>query len=259
MEVTTGTVSLDGRGDGIFSLRLSNPAKRNALTSGMWDIIIAHLQDLARADCRAIVIAGDGDHFCSGADVSDLGASKNGKSNTELTAEGLELLRRISVPTIAAIRGTCLGGGLALALACDFQIADDTARLGIPAARLGMVFSVRQTRILIAQVGAMNAKKLLLSGQPVTAADAHAMGLVSEVCDSSVEERALALARTLTGNAPLAIAGSKKIILDAVDAIVERPVDPALEDAVQAAKNSHDHAEAKRAFAEKRKPVFSGR
>jgi enoyl-CoA hydratase/carnithine racemase len=258
MEVT-GAVSLEDRGDGIFSLQLSNPTKRNALTSGMWDTIIAHLQELARTDCRALVIAGGGDHFCSGADVSDLGASKNGKSNADLTAEGLELLRRTSVPTIAAIRGTCLGGGLALALACDFQIADDTARLGIPAARLGLVFSVRQTRILIAQVGAMNAKKLLLSGQPVTAAEARTMGLVSEVCDNSVEERALALARTLTGNAPLALAGSKKIILDAVDAIVERPVAPALEDAVQAAKNSDDHAEAKRAFAEKRKPMFTGR
>jgi enoyl-CoA hydratase/carnithine racemase len=256
---STAAVNLLQHGDGIFSLELSNPSKRNALTPGMWEVVIAHLQSLPSAGCRVIIVHGYGDHFCSGADVSSLGSTASGKNPTAITAEGLETLRSIRVPTIAAIRGSCLGGGLAVAMACDFQIADASARFGIPAARLGLVFSVRQTRILVTQVGLASARRLLLLGETVSAEEARVMGLVSEVSAMPVHERAMALACSLVENAPLSLEGSKKVLLDAVEATTERPIDATLEDMIGNAKESQDHAEAKRAFAEKRKPVFSGR
>jgi enoyl-CoA hydratase/carnithine racemase len=252
-------VNLRRHGDAIFCLELSNPAKRNALTSEMWQSLITHLNNLSQENCRAIILCGKGDDFCSGADVANLGTIKGDSSAADLTAEGLHLVRHIRVPTIAAIRGSCIGGGLALAMACDFQIADTTARLGIPAARLGLVFSVRQTRILVAQVGVANTRRLLFLAETLKADAAHAMGLVSEICMGSVHDRAIEMARTLVENAPLALGGSKKIILDAIDAITDRHVEPSLEEFVQVAKNSEDHAQAKRAFSEKRKPVFVGR
>ena len=158
---------------------------------------------------------------------------------------------------IAAISGYCLGGGCHLALACDFRFADPAAKLGIPSAKLSIVYGVKSVQRLLAIAGLANAKRMLYSGERYDAARAQSMGLVDEVCDDVVSA-AVSYAGTLAGNAPLSIAGAKFMLngLSMGDGGLDVA---AAQRMIDLAADSEDFREGRRAFAEKRTPRFRGR
>lgn len=248
---------------GIAWVVLDRPARRNAVTASMWRTLGAIFTELgASDDVRVIVLTGSGEHFCAGADIGEFGDVRTGPDATrayERDVEACEAAIAASPrPTIAAIRGYCLGGGCGLALACDFRLADRTARFGIPAARLGIVYGVQECRNVLNVVGLANAKRILFTGQRFDAAAAARMGLVDEVVDGSLEDAVRGFAATLAENAPLSIAGAKRILTALAHGAVE-PQAPEIAAAIERATESQDYQEGVRAFLEKRRPLFTGR
>lgn len=160
-------------------------------------------------------------------------------------------------PVIAAISGYCLGGGCHLALACDFRFADDTAKVGIPSAKLSIVYGVKSVQRLLAIAGVVNAKLMLYSGERYDAVQARSMGLVDEIRDD-VRAAAVEYAGTLAGNAPLSIAGAKFMLntLSMGDGGLDVA---AAQRMIDVAADSEDFREGRLAFTEKRAPRFRGR
>lgn len=250
--------------DGIGWLWIDNQPRLNAMTLAMWHELGAGVTRLSAApDVRVIVIAGRGDRaFCSGGDISEFGEHRSGPTAMETYdvagKEALTLLARSPKPTIAMVQGHCIGGGVAIAIRCDLRIAGDTARLSIPAARLGLSYDYDSIRLLVGLVGPANAKHILYAARPFPAQEAAARGLVSEcVPPGQLEEHVRALAAGIAANAPLSIAASK-LIVDMVLADREHTDLQACRRAEQACLASEDYAEATRAFMEKRPPVFTG-
>ena len=167
-------------------------------------------------------------------------------------------LRDCRKPTIAAVSGYGMGGGCALALACDFRVGDATTRMGIPAARLGVVYGELDCAMLHRQVGLANAKRVLYSGRAFDVGECAAMGLVDIVASDTALEGAHALAAEIAGNAPLSLAGSK-LVLEALAAGSAAARHAEIAASIEGAMNSADYREGARAFLEKRKPVFTGR
>jgi len=263
VERAVSDILVDIGADGVATLTLNRPEKRNTVRHAMWhDIkaITARLQ--ADPQVRAVVLTGAGEHFSAGADISEFQDLRKDVATTarfEADIEaGEEALLGFGKPTIAAISGFCLGAGCALILSCDLRIADGSARFGIPAARLGIVYSLRDTRVLYNVVGLANAKRILFTGDQFDAAQAQRMGLVDDVVTGSVLAEAKALAARIAANAPLSVSGSKTIL----NAIAEG--DPEhrareIRELQDIAHTSEDHLEAVRAFMSKRRPVFKGR
>jgi enoyl-CoA hydratase/carnithine racemase len=248
---------------GLAWVVLDRPARRNALTLTMWRELRDRLAELGAADdVRVIVLAGSGEHFCAGADIGEFEDARSTVADAQQYEEAVdactETLYQVAKPTIAAIRGFCLGGGCGLAMACDFRLAHTSARFAIPAARLGIVYGVRDTQNLLALVGLAGAKRLLFTARQIDAAEAARIGLADEVVDGSVEDAARALAATLAENAPLSIAGAK-LILTALVRGETREKRPEIEAALARSVASADYREGVRAFAEKRRPIFTGR
>src|SRR5450756_247039 len=199
--------------DRVGIVSLNRPQARNAVTLAMWRelaTIFAHLA--ADDDVRAVVLTGSGADFCVGADVTEFGRIRENRDQSaayEVAVDACSAaIADIAKPVIAAITGYCLGGGCHLALACDFRLADHTAKLGIPSARLSIVYGVKSVQRLLATVGIANAKRMLYSGERYDAARSQSMGLVDEVGDDALAA-AVAYAKKLACNAPLSIAGAK--------------------------------------------------
>ena len=167
-------------------------------------------------------------------------------------------IRDCHKPTIAAISDYAIGGGCGLALACDFRIADHSARMGITAGRLGIVYSVLDCDLLYRQVGLANAKRVLFSAQHFAIDDCAAMGLVDMVAPDTALAAAQAHAAMIAANAPLSVAGSK-LILEAIAAGETEAREHEIEAAIDRAMASADYHEGARAFTEKRRPNFTGR
>ena len=248
--------------DHVGIVSLNRPEVRNAVTLSMWRELANIFSKLARdGDVRAIVLTGSGSDFCVGADVSEFDTLRENRDQSaeyEIAVDNCSAaIANVSKPVIAAISGYCLGGGCHLALACDFRFADPSAKLGIPSAKLSIVYGVKSVQRLLAITGLANAKRMLYSGERYDAVRAQAMGLVDEICDSAVSA-AVGYAKTLANNAPLSIAGAKFMLNNlsmgngALDmAAAQRLIDRAAD--------SQDFREGRRAFAEKRAPRFSGR
>jgi len=246
-------------------LVFNNPARRNAVSLDMWqaipEILGAYESDPA---VRVIVLRGAGDKaFVSGADISEF---EQNRSSPEAIARYEEIgtkaqaaIEQARKPTIAMIHGFCMGGGVGVALACDLRIASESARFGIPAARLGISYRLHGILRLIELVGPSFAKEIFYTARRFTAAEAHGMGLVNRVLpDGGLEEFVRSYAAMIGENAPLSLAAAKGIIAEATkpsDAI-DRARCEAL---VRGCFNSEDYVEGRRAFMEKRKPVFRGR
>ncbi len=246
-------------------LIFDNPARRNAVSLAMWQAIPKVLEDFAADPAvRVVVLAGAGDKaFVSGADISQFEsqrASPEAVQRYEEIAEGAQQrLHDFDKPLLAMIRGYCLGAGVNIANVCDLRIAADDARFGIPAARVGLAYRASSTRNLVQVVGAPNARELLLTGRQLDAAEAKAMGLAHHVVPAAeLEAFTRKLCDTLAGNAPLTMRTAKRLIRELTRS--PRDFDAAQARAwVQECFDSADYVEGRRAFMEKRKPLFTGK
>jgi enoyl-CoA hydratase/carnithine racemase len=246
-------------------LIFDNPARRNAVSLGMWQAIPGVLEDFgADRQVRVVVLAGAGDKaFVSGADISQFESQRSepeAVQRYEEISEGAQLrLQSCDKPTVAMIRGYCLGAGVNIANACDLRIAADDARIGIPAAKLGLGYRVSSTKNLVDVAGAANAREILLTGRQYSAAEAKAMGLLHHVVPAAeLESFTQKTCETLAANAPLTLRTAKRIIRELLKA--PRELDAAQAKAwVRECFDSADYAEGRRAFMEKRKPLFTGK
>ena len=248
---------------GIATVLLNRPHKRNAVSLAMWKQLCAIFRELSsRENVSVVILAGAGGNFCAGADISEFATvradSNSGRLYEEATEAATVALRDCGKPTIAAVSGYGMGGGCALALACDLRVGDATTRMGIPAARLGVVYSELDCALLHRQVGLANAKRILYSGRHFDAKGCAAMGLLDVIAPTTALEGAQELAAEMAGNAPLSLAGSK-LVLEALAAGTTADRHAEISAVIDGAMNSADYREGARAFLEKRKPAFTGR
>jgi enoyl-CoA hydratase/carnithine racemase len=250
---------------GIGWMTFSNPTKRNAMSLEMWGAMKEILDDFqADPAIRVVVMQGDGDRaFVSGADISQFEKSRSDAESAAAYAAVSESARAALValdkPLIALIRGYCLGGGLGIAMSADLRFAASDARFGIPAANLGIAYNPDNLRRLVNLVGPAAAKDILFSARRLDAEEALHLGLVSRVAaPEALEDEVRAYATALTEKAPLSLRASKAIINELMKPESEQ--DAAMMRAhIEACFNSADYAEGRRAFMEKRTPVFQGR
>jgi len=260
---TAQEIGVSAEASGIATVTLNRPGKRNAVSLAMWHRladIFAELGD--RKEVRVVILAGTGAHFCAGADISEFSTvrfdSQSGRSYEAANEAASMALRDCPKPTIAAVSGYGVGGGCALALACDLRVGDATTRMGIPAARLGVVYGELDCALLLRQIGLANAKRVLYTGRIFDVNECASMGLLDIVAPDTALMGARALAAAMADNAPLSLAGSK-VVLEALatGAAEERHAEIAA--IIEGAMNSADYREGASAFLEKRKAAFRGR
>ncbi len=243
----------------------NNPERHNAVSLEMWLAAEKILTDFERdPQVRVIVLAGVGSKaFVSGADISKFEserASEQAVTEYNATTDRLyKLLGGLPKPTIAMIRGYCVGGGVALAVSCDLRICETGSRFAIPAAKLGLGYRLPGLQRLIEVVGPSFAKEIFFTARQFSAAEAEGMGLVNRVVPvEELEKYVRDYADTIAGNAPLTVTAVKRIVGEAVKDPAER--DLAMCDrVVKECFASQDYIEGRRAFMEKRKPVFAGK
>jgi len=254
------------RQGGVAELRLSRPDVRNAMSPAMGDEIadaVATLRD--DDDLRAVVVTGEGKSFSAGGDFDLLeartrtGGEKNRRAMRDFYAKYLSV-RRLRVPTIAALHGHAIGAGMCFAMACDLRLASAATKIGVTFVRVGLHPGMGATFLLPALVGRAAAAELLLTGRVVDAERAAAIGLVSEVLPSeeALRERAFAVAEEIAAGAPVAVAQ----LVETLRHGGHRTLDEALdhEAGCQAVDYAtEDMSEAIAAFRAKRKPAFHGR
>ena len=253
-------VLLDRPADGVARITLNRPEVRNALSMAVRERLGSLFAELdADAQTRCIILTGGPDVFAAGADIRDMvehGAAEMMLRKTHLSWLAIAQCRK---PIVAAVNGYALGGGCELAMHCDIIIAGESAGFGQPEIRVGIMPGAGGTQRLTRVVGKFCAMKMLLTGKPVGARDALAMGLVSEVvADDAVQSAALDLAVSIAAMPPLAVAQIKEVVLAGQDA----PLETALmleRKAFQLLFDSKDQKEGMRAFLEKRKPKYQGK
>jgi enoyl-CoA hydratase/carnithine racemase len=204
--------------DGVAVISIDRAAKRNAITLDMWEALPSLLTDLTSVEgLRVLLITGEGESFSAGADVRELRdiyaepSRARAYQDTNVAAEAA--LASFPYPTVAAIRGACIGGGCQLAVACDVRLAADTAQFGVTPAKFGIVYPVEPTARLTRLVGPARAKYLLYSADLVGAGQALIFGLVDEVVpDAGLETRALEFARTIAARSPQTVGAAKAVI-----------------------------------------------
>lgn len=208
--------------DGVGRIVLSNEQRLNAMTRGMWDALRDALLELTSSPgLRVISIRGEGDKaYSSGSDIRDLiprsGDQEGVHAINECIQESLEALESVPVPTVAEIRGYCLGAGTAIAVACDLRLLRDDVVIGIPAAKLGVGYDPRWIFSLVRVVGVANASRLIYTGEKYDALEAKRMGFATEVFTSSeFDSMAAQLIQRISRNAPLTIRAAKQAMLRA--------------------------------------------
>jgi enoyl-CoA hydratase/carnithine racemase len=265
-ELADGKLVVDAPSPGVVRLTISNPAKRNALDHPILDAITATLADLAAAgSARCMTITGAHGMFSAGYDIGEIPEEEFEERAQRLVAhpftEAIDALEAFPYPTLAVLPGHTIGGGLELALACDLRAARRGVLLGMPPAKLGLVYSHTGLRRFIDAIGAARTRELFLLGSYIDADTALAWGLVNRVAEEA-ELDALAgeLAAELAGNAPIAQRGNKRVIaaLLAAEGALGAEVEEELIELRRASFASRDMREGMRAFAEKRLPRWRG-
>ncbi|MFF8289731.1 enoyl-CoA hydratase/isomerase family protein [Streptomyces sp. NPDC016309] len=234
--------------DGVATVVISNPAKRNAMTAGMWRALPGLLASLAAdRSVRALVLTGAGNTFCAGADIATL--REPGDEQQSLAVRAEEALAAFPKPTLAAVRGYCVGGGSQLAAACDLRFAEEGARFGITPAKLGIVYPSSSTRRLVSLVGPSAAKYLLYSGELIDSGRALRTGLVDEVLPAGELGRRVAeFTRVLVSRSLLTQSAAKEFAAGRTDRDAHW---------TEQARGSGDTAEGIAAFLERRAPRFT--
>jgi enoyl-CoA hydratase/carnithine racemase len=257
----TAKLVLDHPAEGVARLTISNPDRRGALDHEILDALAGHARTL---EARCLVIRGSGQVFSAGYDIGNLGEQSFEESAERLVAhpfnDAIEALEAYEYPVLAALNGHAIGGGLELALTCDIRVAARGIRLGMPPAKLGLIYSHTGLRRFIDVCGVANTAELFYVGRNVDAERAERMGLVNELVEpEELEERVLDLAAEIASGAPLSLAGNKR----AIRALRARPlpehVERELVELRESCFRSEDFREGVRAFAEKRKPLWRGR
>jgi enoyl-CoA hydratase len=256
---------LKGVVDGVGIVTFNNPAKRNAMSIEMWEGLGAALTELRDDEAvRVVILTGAGDKaFMSGADISQFeknrrDAQANEEYNRKSDAQRA-LLANYPKPTIACIRGFCLGGGMQVAMLADIRLAAHDSQFGIPAAKLGIAYGYDGLKNLVSLVGPSWARLILYTGMRIDSAEALRIGLVDRViADDKLWDETLDIARTISGNAPLAIKAAKITIAQILKDKDERDMG-AIKAIGTACMDSEDFREGRQAFMEKRKPHFKGR
>jgi enoyl-CoA hydratase/carnithine racemase len=250
---------LTGIADGIATVTLNRPAQRNAMNGAMLTGLRAAFDDLeSRSDVRVVIVRGAGPAFCAGMDLKEMEARGGARDPEGDVVAVLQRVERSRHPTIAVVHGDAIAGGCELALHCDLRVMADTARIGMPLARLGLIVPFPLGQKLVEVVGAAHARHLLFTGRPIDGRRAYEIGMVHQVVAvAEVETAAAALARTIADNAPLSLAGMKQVVLRAVGARPSVAHDD-LDAAALRARGSADASEGRRAMLEKRKPRFRG-
>jgi enoyl-CoA hydratase/carnithine racemase len=258
-----GELRIDHPADDVVRLTIDNPEKRNALDHAILDALAT---ELPRIEARCLLLTATGPVFSAGYDIGNLPGGNVAREAEALVAHpftaAIEALDAFPYPAVAALNGHAIGGGLELALACDLRLAAEDARLGMPPARLGLIYSHTGLRRFVDAIGVVRTRELFFTARNVGAARAEAWGLVNEVVPGDeLEAFAVDYAARIAANAPLSLAGNKRVLREllAAEGAVSEAVERELVELREACFATEDFAEGVRAFGEKRPPRWQGR
>lgn len=253
----TGRVHLEVAGH-TACVTLSHPGKLNAMSRQTWTELRSIFEELQSSSaCRAVIVKGEADNFCAGGDIGEYSGFRFDQEQLEHFHErevwgGLKAMLECDVPVVAAIEGSCLGGGLEIASCCDIRISARSARFGIPIAKLGFPMAPRESAIVVAAIGEATARELLLEATSLDAAEMKARGFLQRlVDDGQALFAAHAAADRIAALSPQAARLNKQYIR----AVKASAATVSVSDAFSYA-SSHEHREGIAAFVEKRKPRF---
>ena len=258
-----GRLLVDEPAPGVARLTISNPGRRGALDHPILDALAS---TVPRLDARCVILTGEGDTFSAGYDLSGLPDGILAEEADRLVAHpfaaAIDAVDQYEYPTLAALNGHAIGGGLELALACDLRIAAGTVGLGMPPAKLGLIYSHTGIQKFLDTIGAARTRELFLVGRRVDARTARAWGLVNVVAERDrLADEALELAVEIAANAPIAQRGNKRVIRDllASRGQLEPDIEHELLELRRSSLSSEDFGEAVKAFAHKRRPEWKDR
>ena len=265
MNVATKTDKMLSRKEGgVGYLIFNNPERRNAVSLEMWEAASGYLEDFRNDKAiRVVVVTGAGGKaFISGADISKFEKERSTQEGVDRYNAAVDQANNafynFPKPTIAMVRGYCIGGGVGLALCCDMRICTEDSKFAVPAAKLGLGYRYDGLKKLVDLVGPSFAKEIFFTARQFTAAEAQMMGLVNRVVpDGELETYVKNYAEMIAGNAPLTVDSVKFIVAQAVLDESQRDLKKC-DEMVQACFASKDYTEGRKAFMEKRKPQFTG-
>jgi enoyl-CoA hydratase len=266
MSTLSGIDKLIGEKDGAIGwITFNNPARHNAVSMSMWQALFDVVSEFEADNAiRVIVVKGAGERaFVSGADISEFEEKRSSPETTQAynatSQRASKALKEVNKPTIAMIRGYCIGGGVSTAMSCDLRIAAEGSTFAVPAAKLGLGYEYDGVRKLMDVVGPSFAKEIFYTARQFTAQEALTMGLINRLLPGDqLEAYVRDYAAAIAANAPLTVASIKTIVAEALKDESRR--DTALcQQVVDRCFNSADYAEGRKAFMEKRKPKFTGR
>ena len=262
-ELASGKLRVDEPAPGVLRIRVSNPDKRGALDH---EILDALRDTVTHADARCVLITGEGSVFSAGYDLGNLSEDSLEEAAERLVAhpfvEAMDVIEHYPYPVVAAVNGHAIGGGLELAVCCDMRIAARGIKVGMPPAKIGLIYGHTGLRRFVEVCGLSNTKELFYLGRNVDAERAYAMGLFNQLVEpDELEDAALSVAAEIGANAPVSLAGNKQMlrVLRDIPGRLPEDVHQQLAALRESCFRTEDFREGVTAFREKRKPVWKGR